>query len=289
MCTRAEKDAIAAAIGWLPVHRRLRHDAVPAGPARHRRAPRRHAAQVPPAGGDAGPGRPAQGHLRHGHPRRRHQRARSAPCCSPACPSTTGSEDPAAEGPRVPPDRRPGRAGRVRHPRHRRRAGPRARHRQRAVPWPRPATTRRSAARWSARSRRRASSAGASPPSTGWSTADPEPLTSQLPGQPRDAAQRAGPRRRRVRGDAAPADRQPRGAGRPAPAHPPGRSRSPGRCSPAGSIERARAGRGRPSVPADRSTCSWTSRSTSRCRRSRWPAWSCSTGSRRTTRWTWCR
>ena len=59
----------------LPVHRRLRQDAVPAGPARHRRAPRRDAAQVPAAGRDAGPGRAAQGHLRHRHPRRRHQRA----------------------------------------------------------------------------------------------------------------------------------------------------------------------------------------------------------------------
>ena len=37
-------------------------------------------------------------------------------------------------------------------------------------PSPRPATTRRSGARWSARSRRRARSAGASPPSTGSST-----------------------------------------------------------------------------------------------------------------------
>ena len=75
VCTRAEKDAIAEADRRLPVHRRLRQDAVPAGPARHRRAPRRHAAQVPPAGGDARPGRAAQGHLRHRHPRRRHQRA----------------------------------------------------------------------------------------------------------------------------------------------------------------------------------------------------------------------
>ena len=41
MCSRAEKDAIAAAIGRLPVHRRLRADPVPAGAPRHRRAPRR--------------------------------------------------------------------------------------------------------------------------------------------------------------------------------------------------------------------------------------------------------
>ena len=59
----------------LPVRPRLRQDAVPAGPSRHRRAPRRDAAQVPPAGRAAGPGRAAEGHLRHRHPRRRHQRA----------------------------------------------------------------------------------------------------------------------------------------------------------------------------------------------------------------------
>ena len=59
----------------LPVRRRLRQDAVPAGPARHRRAPRRDAAEVPAARRAARPGRPAEGHLRHRHPRRRDQRA----------------------------------------------------------------------------------------------------------------------------------------------------------------------------------------------------------------------
>ena len=43
--------------------------------ARHRRAPRGDAAEVPPARRAARAGRPAQGHLRHRHPRRRHQRA----------------------------------------------------------------------------------------------------------------------------------------------------------------------------------------------------------------------
>ena len=59
----------------LPVHLRVRQDPVPAGAARHRGPPRRHAAQVPAAGRDADPGRPAEGHLRHRHPRRGHQRA----------------------------------------------------------------------------------------------------------------------------------------------------------------------------------------------------------------------
>ena len=59
----------------LPVQPRLREDPVAAGEARHRRAPRRDAAEVPPPRRAARPGRAAQGHLRHRHPRRRHQRA----------------------------------------------------------------------------------------------------------------------------------------------------------------------------------------------------------------------
>ena len=48
--------------------------------------------------------------------------------------------------------------------------------------WPRPATTRRSAARWCARSRPRARSATASRRTTGWCSAEPEPLESSLRG-----------------------------------------------------------------------------------------------------------
>ena len=55
--SREHKDAIAATIGGLPVRRRLRQDAAEAGEGRHRRAPRGHAAEVPPAGGDPRPGR----------------------------------------------------------------------------------------------------------------------------------------------------------------------------------------------------------------------------------------
>ena len=136
--------------------------------------------------------------------------------------------DPAAQGPRVPPDRRPGRPGRLRHRSARsscRRPSTSSRTSRR---WPRPATTRRSGARWCARSRRRAS--------IGWGEPTFERLVDgragaadlQLPGQPRDAAQRDRPARRRVRRDAAPAHRQPRGRGRPAPAHPPGDRDLPG-------------------------------------------------------------
>ena len=114
----------------LPVRRRLRQDPQPAGPARHRRPPRRHAAEVPPARGAAGPGRPAQGHLRHGHPRRRHQRAHPHGAAHRA-EQVRRRPHPAAELPGVPPDRRPGRPGRLRHRRDRGGAGPGARHRER--------------------------------------------------------------------------------------------------------------------------------------------------------------
>ena len=75
VCSRAEKDEIAALIGGFRFTAGLREDPVPAGPARHRRPSRRDAAQVPPAGGDPGPGRAAEGHLRDRHPGRGHQRA----------------------------------------------------------------------------------------------------------------------------------------------------------------------------------------------------------------------
>jgi len=96
----------------LPVLGRLRQDPVPAGAARHRRAPRRHAAQIPAAGRDADPGRAAQGHLRHRHPRRGHQRA------DPHRPvhrlvQVRREKDPAAAGARVSPDRRAGGPGRL--------------------------------------------------------------------------------------------------------------------------------------------------------------------------------
>ena len=74
----------------LPVLRRFRQGAVPAGPQRHRGAPRRDAAEVPPAGRAAGPGRAAQDHLRHRHPRRRHQRADPHGAVHLASASTTG-------------------------------------------------------------------------------------------------------------------------------------------------------------------------------------------------------
>ena len=152
----------------LPVQRRLRQDAVAAGPARHRRAPRRHAAEVPPPGRAARPGRPAQGHLRHRHPRRRHQRADpdggvhrpvasttgaasgcSRPASSTRSPAAPGG--PASTPPAPSSCRRPSTSSRT-------------------PGWSRrPATTPRSSSGCSARSRPRGSSPGPRRPSTGWS------------------------------------------------------------------------------------------------------------------------
>ena len=175
-----------------------------------RRPPRRDAAALPAAGGAARAGRAAQGGLRHRHARRRHQRAdphgrvhravevRRRPrsgtsrCASstrsPAAPAGPGSTPPAPSSSR-----------------------------RRTTRWrtsgcsPGPGTTRRRRSGSSGRSRRRGSSPGAGRRSSGWRTAEPEPLTSQLPVTPRDGAQRHRPARRRVHRDAAPARGQPRG------------------------------------------------------------------------------
>jgi superfamily II RNA helicase len=89
--TRAEKDAIAEAIGR-----------------------------------DARPGGPAQGHLRHRHPRRGHQRADPHRAVHRLV-QVRRQGEPAAAGSRVPPDRRAGRPHRLRHHRLRGGAGARAR------------------------------------------------------------------------------------------------------------------------------------------------------------------
>ena len=145
VCTRAEKDAIAELIGGFRFTAGLRQDPVPAGPPRHRRPPRRDAAQVPAAGRDPGPGGPAEGHLRHGHPRRRHQRPDPDRAVHRTVQVRRNQNAPAA-GPRVPSDSRPCGPGRfdtmgavvVRPPSMWSRT---------KRPWPRPATIRRSGAR----------------------------------------------------------------------------------------------------------------------------------------------
>ena len=82
---------------------------------RHRRAPRRDAAALPPPRRAARADRPAEGHLRHRHARRRHQRPDPHRRSSPGLAKFDGTTPAAAQGARVPPDRRPRRARRVRH------------------------------------------------------------------------------------------------------------------------------------------------------------------------------
>ena len=234
----------------LPLHRRLRQDAVPAGAARHRRAPRRDAAEVPPAGRAARPGRAAQGHLRHRHPRRRHQRADPHRAVHRA-EQVRRRADPPPQGPRVPPDRRPGRAGRLSTP-----PG------TVVVQAPDHVVENEKARR---QGRRRPEEAASKvvrkkPPEgfVSWGkptferlvAAEPEPLTSSFAVSHAMLLNVIAPTRRRVRRDAPPAHRQPRGRGRRSCATSARPSRSTARCSPpassSGSTSPTRTGRTRP-------------------------------------------
>ena len=243
----------------LPVQPRLRQDAVAAGAARHRRAPRRHAAEVPPPRRAARPGRAAQGHLRHRHARRRHQRAdpdggvhrpdqvRRAPAAD-------------AQGARVPPDRRAGGTGRLRHRRHRRRPGAGARGRERQAG----GEGRRRPEEAQRRVQRKKAPEGF----VTWTeetfdrlvAAEPEPLVVPDAGHPLDAAQRDRAAGRPGRRDAAAAARQPRGAARAAAADAARR-----RAAPVAAGGR-RGGAGRPARTRTAGGCGWstTCSSTSR-------------------------
>ena len=133
LVSSARKAAIKDAVGGFRFGKGFGVDAAPAGAARGRGAPRGDAAEVPAAGRDPRPGRPARRHLRHRHPRRRHQRA--DPHRAAHLPDEVRRAQAAgAAGPGVPPDRRPRRAGRLRHHRLRRGAGARARRPQREGP-----------------------------------------------------------------------------------------------------------------------------------------------------------
>ena len=234
----------------VPVLLGLRDDAVATGPARDRRSPRRDAAQVPAAGGTAGPGRPAQGHLRHRHPRRRHQRADPDRRLLGAV-EVRRHPHPAAQRPRVPPDRRAGRAGRLRHRGHRRRPGARPRGGE-------PQTVRQG--------RRRpeeAPKAGAPQGARGHGAVErvdhdpagrgrPRAADQQHAGVDGDDPRRRRPSRRPVRRDAPAAHREPRAAQAAAAAHPRGGRHRP--LAAAGRRPRAarRTRRRRTALPTDR-------------------------------------
>ena len=250
VCTKEEKAAIADLIGGVPVLVGLRHDAVATGPARDRRSPRRDAAQVPAAGRTAGPGRPAQGHLRHRHSRRRHQRADPDRRLLGAV-EVRRHPHPAAQRPRVPPDRRSGRAGRLRHRWHRRRPGARPRGGE-------PQTVRQG--------RRRpeeAPKAGAPQGTRGHGAVErvdhdaagrrhPRAADQQHAGVDGDDPRRRRPSRRPVRRDAPAAHREPRAAQAAAATHPRGGRHRPlaaaGRRPGAARRTRAR----RAALPPDR-------------------------------------
>ena len=82
--------------------------------------------------------------------------------------------------------------------------------------WPRPATTPKKRRKVVRKKPPEGFVAGARPTFERLVDAEPEPLTVQLRGDPRDGAQRHRPARRRLRRDAPPADGQPRGPRRPA-------------------------------------------------------------------------
>ena len=183
-------------------------------------------------------------------------------------------DDPAAAGAGVPPDRRPRRPRPGSTPRAtwscRR---PSMWWRTRRL-WPRPATTRRSGARWCAR---------AAEGFVSWSqptferlvAAEPEPLKSSFMvshAMVLGVIDRPG---RRVRRHAPPAHRQRRGPAGPAAAHPATPSRSTGHCSPRVWWNACPGPTSRAAGSGSRSTCRRISPSTSRCRRSRWPPSSC--------------
>ena len=143
---------------------------------------------LPPPRRAARPGRSAARHLRHRHPRRRHQRADPHGALHRAG-EVRRQPDADPAHPRVPPDRRPGGPGRLRHRRVRRRPGTRAHHRERAGQGEVRGQERRDerreagqarAARRSSRSRPRAPSCGPSRPTTSSSPAQPEPLVSRM-------------------------------------------------------------------------------------------------------------
>ncbi len=262
VCTRAEKDAIADAIGDFrftagfgrTLTRLVRH-----GIGVHHAGMlpryRRLVEQLTRSG-------PAQGGVRHGHPGRGDQRPDPhRPDHLPV--QVRRAAHAAAAGPRVPPDRRAGRACRVRHRRHGRRPGPGARDRE-------PAAGRQGRRRPEEAAQDRAQEAagrGADvepgdvrPPRGGRARAAAIPVRRD----PRDAAQRRPPPRRCVGGPDPPADRQRRGARRArgprracrgharvaAGGRRPGGDRPAGRRRPDGAHRRRAAGRLRPQPAA---------------------------------------
>ena len=178
---------IAERIGALPVRRRLRQDPVQAGAQRHRRAPRRDAAALPPAGRAARPGRAAAPSSAAPTPSGSASTCRSGPCCSPGSRSSTAtgsgccgpgssSRSPAARA--GPASTRPGTSSSRRPSTSSTTSAPRRRRRPRT---PRRAPKRQAQVQGpAARSRPRARSCGPSRPTTSWSPASPSRWSSRM-------------------------------------------------------------------------------------------------------------
>ena len=166
------KAAIKEAVGGFRFGKGFGGDpATPRAP-RHRRAPRRDAAQVPPPRRDPGPGGAARRHLRHRHPRGGHQRAdphRAAHLAD----EVRRAQAARAAGTRVPPDRGAAPAGPASTRSATSSCRPPSTSSRTRRPSPRRARTRRSAAGWCAASPPRARCRTPSPRTTGSSRRRP--------------------------------------------------------------------------------------------------------------------
>ena len=198
---------------------------------RHRRPPRRFAAQVPAAGGEAGPAGPPAPDMRHRHLGGGGEHAGPHRAVHPAL-QVRRAPHPGAVGAGLPADRGAGRPPGLRRRRERVGAGPRARRREQAG-------RGQGGGRRGGRRGRQAPQAGPQEAAR----AGLRPLRRrhpgppgrrgardpgvELPGDPRHDAQRLGPARRRLRGHEEAAGGQPRAPAPPARPHPPGGERVP--------------------------------------------------------------
>ena len=278
VCTREEKDRHRRAHRRLPLRRRVRQDAVAASCATAS-ACTTPACSPSTAGWWSGWPRPGCSRSSAAPtPSASASTCPSAPCCSPRSSKYDGTKTrhlSAREFHQI-----AGRAGRAGFDTagHGGGPGPRARDRERARRWPRRATTRRSAARWCARSRPSGFVSWGEPTFERLVAAAPEPLTSSFAVSPLDAAQRARPARRRLRAPCAACSPTTTSPG-------PAQRRHIRRAIAiyrsllaAGVVERLDAPDDRgPAACGSPSTSRPTSPSTSRCRRSPSPPSTCST------------
>ena len=261
----------------VPLHHGVRQDPLAARARRHRRAPRRHAAALPPARRDARAARAAAGHLRHRHARRRHQRADPHGAASRRSRSTTGSgcgssaraSSTRSRGAPAAPATTPPAPSSCMAPEHEiENAGRRPQGRRR------PEEAQEDRAQEGAR---RGSSTGARRSFERLVAAEPEPLAPQLQltaAMLINVIARGGDVVRRTSARSCFDNHEPRPRQYELARRALGIFRT---LRDAGVVEIRRRRTPRPPASGSPSTCSRTSRSTSRCRRSRSPRSGCST------------